>query len=252
MPRYEIYRDPALLADGIPAPTPGLRLALGLDLGTSTGMAAGYFRPGEPFVVGRHPIVLGQLDLSAGSYDSGAIRFVRLRQYLSVLAPAIVFYERVRYVPEASLTRFNVSAIMARAATACEWFGALMACVSTWSEENRVPCVGLPIQHLKKRATGRGNCNKADMVKACNETFGVAFDPETYEQTGVDNTADAAFCLLTGLEQYALGVSVTGQPVTDEAKPVGRRKKERPAFPTRPATRQPGSGDGSGSETGPA
>lgn len=184
-------------------------MVLGLDLGTSCGYAISYVPRGKPIDADRLTTMLGQWDLSAGPYDSGAIRFVRLRQFLSILKPDLVVYENVKYTPPEAPNRFNANAIVARAATPIEWFGALKATVSTWCEEAGVPCTGFPIGTIKKRATGKGNANKSDMIRACNETFGSDMDADDYESAGYDNIADAAWVCLLGIEMYAQGLPTT-------------------------------------------
>src|SRR4051812_7865055 len=96
---YKTVRDPALFrarADAVPGRA-GRKLALGLDPGTTTGYALALFEPGRPFDLARTFVAMGQWDLSAGPFDSGAIRFVRLRQFLAILQPSLVFYEEPRF-----------------------------------------------------------------------------------------------------------------------------------------------------------
>jgi hypothetical protein len=204
MPRVNAFNDPEAFASGLKTPDES-KLILGLDLGTNCGMAYGYYRQGKKFDI--FPWQMGQWDLSAGQYDSGAIRFVRLRHFLILTRPALVCYENVRFTPAESITRFSAAAIISRAATASELIGAFRATVATWCEENAIPCAGFGIGEIKKRATGHGKANKEDMVKACNQLFGTDFDPLTYENTGADNVADAAFVCLLAQEQYASGLA---------------------------------------------
>jgi hypothetical protein len=207
MPKYQIQRDPRLFErDWKPILDPGLRLALGLDLATTAGYAVTYFVPGEPYTPGLRTTVFGQWDLSAGPHDSGAIRFVRLRQFLAVIRPDVVFYEDTRHVPAETPNLINLTAILARAARPIEFMGALKATVGTWCEEHDIPCQGIPIGAIKKRATGRGNADKVAVIAACNELFQAGLDPEGYETSGVDNVADACFCVLLGVESYSMGV----------------------------------------------
>lgn len=211
MPKHKIERDPWLFADRLKTPARA-NLVLGLDLGTSCGYCFAYMRDGQrldPETLAMH---LGQFDLSAGQYDSGAIRFVRLRQFLSVMEPDLIAFEDVKYTPAEKPNRFNAGAIVARAATACEWFGGLKATVAAWAEENGVPCTSFPIGTIKKRATGKGNANKADVIRACNALFGSDMDADDYEIAGYDNIADAAFVCLLALEQYSTGLP----PITPE------------------------------------
>jgi hypothetical protein len=207
MPKFQIQRDPRLFArNWRPVEDTSLRLALGLDLGTTTGYAYTYFVPGEPYEIGMHTTAFGQWDLSAGPYDSGAIRFVRLRQFLAVVRPDIVFYEDVKYTPAESPNLINLHAIIARAARPMEFIGALKETVGSWCESHDIPCEGVPIGAIKKRATGHGNANKEAVIDACNEAFKADLDPESYEASGADNVADACFCLLLGIESYSMGV----------------------------------------------
>jgi len=188
-------------------PEPKTNLVLGLDLGTNCGYSYAYVKDKELIVPEKLNMHIGQWDLSAGPYDSGALRFVRLRQFLSVLKPDLIAFEDVRYTPSEKLTKFNMHAILARAATSCEFFGALKATVSSWAEENGVSCGSFPIGTIKRRATGKGNANKSDMIKACNEMFRTEFDSENYETAGYDNAADSAFVCLLALENYAKGLT---------------------------------------------
>src|SRR6516162_6246724 len=152
MPKFQIQRDPRLFArNWRPVEDTSLRLALGLDLGTTTGYAYTYFVPGEPYEIGMHTTAFGQWDLSAGPHDSGAIRFVRLRQFLAVVRPDIVFYEDVKYTPPDTPNLINLHAIIARAARPTEFIGALKGTLSCWCEEHDVPCEGISIGAIKKR-----------------------------------------------------------------------------------------------------
>lgn len=189
------------------------RLILGIDLGTNCGYAFHYYKPGDKPMV--RPEHMGQWDLSAGQYDSGAIRFVRLRQFLEFTQPDLVAFEDVKYTSPVMKGKFNTTAIVARAATAGELFGAFKATVCTWCEERGVPCTSFPISHIKKRATMKGNSNKEEVIKACNELFGAGLDPDTYEQTGADNVADAAFVCLMAQEGYGQGLEYPKEEEAD-------------------------------------
>ena len=206
--KYLSIRDPAAL-DELLIRT-GQPMALGLDLATMTGYACCCFNPEEPITVDRlrPSLVMGQFDLSAGQYDSGASRFVTLRQMLYKLKPSIIFYEQVRNTPVLAAGPMNLHAVMGRVYTAAKLAGALTGNVSSWAEEKDIPCVGLEIAHIKKRATGKGNASKTDMIEAANSVFGSDLSVEGYETTGADNVADALFVLLLGLEQYGNGCTL--------------------------------------------
>src|SRR4051812_7443241 len=100
------HRDPAVFARDLAAyhaalagERAGRRPARGLDLGTRCGYALCWYVPGVPFDPRAAYTVMGQLALSAGSYDSGGIRLLRLRHFLGVINPRLILYEDVRYTP---------------------------------------------------------------------------------------------------------------------------------------------------------
>lgn len=194
----------------------GRQRLLGLDLGTNCGVAIYDFTP-LPSPPGFSDVltVLGQWDLSIGSYDSGPIRHVRLLQFLEETQPDAVFYELVKFTPPVSMLEKvgrNISAIVALANSGSEFLGALKTTVTTWAEINKVPAEGVTIQDIKKLATGKGNANKMDVIRALNARLGTDFatDGELAEKAcldaGIDNIADAAFAGLFGLYNYADGL----------------------------------------------
>ena len=201
--KQDVFKFPEDLAEKIKADRlENTKTVLGLDLGTSCGYSYRFINKDN---ISKPVVYAGQLDLSAGPYDSGAIRFVKLRHFLSAIKPDMVAFEDVKYTPP-KMGFQSIGAIMARAATACEWFGALKGTLCTWCEENGIPSVGIPIGAIKKRATGKGNANKVDIITACNKEFGFSFDPEGYDSSGVDNIADSVFVCSLLVEQYGLGV----------------------------------------------
>jgi hypothetical protein len=221
MPKFKSFHDPDLLraeVDTTQKRKPYLRMALGLDLATSTGVACTWFDPRQPaWDPGAYPVFMGQWDLSSGPYESGMTRFVKLKAFLGVVDPNVVFFEDIKYNPPEEPNKFNVRAIVARSALTMEFYGALKTVVGLHCVERGIASFPIAIQHIKKRATGRGNANKEQVIVACNEFFGVNLDVEGYEVTGTDNIADAAWCLVTGLETYYKGVNL-GQEDPDGGK----------------------------------
>lgn len=204
--KISMEKDLRVYAERIQPPVAGLKRCLGLDLGTNCGATFADFQPGT--AVKDVPLYMGQWDLSVGAHDSGLIRFVRLKQFLSVLKPDLVVYEDVKFVGDnAGFVGKNYTAIVARVAKPAEFLGALKAVLGIWCVENNVPSHGMGIGQIKKFATGKGNANKVEMIQAANEQFGTDFDPETYESTGVDNICDAAFCCKMGIESYSEGLT---------------------------------------------
>ena len=206
MPKQNVIYDPVHIPDflGERLPKP---LAVGLDLATNTGLAAAFFDPAAPDPVKSvKQWMLGQLSLGVGPHDSGPLRWVKLRQSLIELKPSLILIEDVRYTPQGGMNMRTISQIMARTYTQAQMSGALMAITEEFAEEFGIPLFAIGIGQIKKRATGKGNANKVDMIVACNEEFGTDFATEDFEATGVDNIADAAWTLRLGLEIYGKGI----------------------------------------------
>jgi hypothetical protein len=152
---------------------------------------------------------LGQWDLSIGPWDSGPLRLIRLKQFLSVTNPALIMYEDVKFTPaKTQMEGKKINMIIARVATASELLGILKGTVTTWAEENNIPAEGASISEIKKYATGKGNSGKPAMIRACNDRFGTDFDDgeEAYKKEGTDNMADAAFVCAMGIDYYSEGL----------------------------------------------
>jgi hypothetical protein len=204
MAKLRLERDPRLYKLK-PKHGPQFRRCLGLDLGTTTGVAIADFVPSVPLT--KKQLMLGQWDLSLGQWDSGPLRFIRLKQFLAVAEPDLVMFEDVRFTPGQEMMGRNVGAIVARVATAAELLGAMKITLTTWCEEHAIPSQGLGIGQIKKHATGKGNANKIDMIKACNSQFGTKFNTtEEALKQGIDNMADAAFACDIGLTLYTQGL----------------------------------------------
>ena len=205
--RVNMIKDLEAFAHRVVAPVVGFKRAVGLDLGTNCGVAFVDFRPGAP--LRDLTLLLGQWDLSVGPYDTGILRLVRLKQFLSILNPDLVAYEEVKFDPPQDLMQKRgggMGAVVARVSTAAEFLGSLKATVAIWCHEHNVPAHGLAITQIKKYATNKGNSGKKEMIEAANAQFGLQFETENYEKTGVDNICDAAFCCKMGLEMYAEGL----------------------------------------------
>ncbi len=110
--RLRRERDPEILRRELPGIAAGLgaegpaatRPVVAPDLGTACVYAIAWLRPGEPFDPRRGDPGPAR-PLGRPRFDSGALRFVRLRQFLAVIRPAPVLFEGVRYTPPESLRR---------------------------------------------------------------------------------------------------------------------------------------------------
>ena len=200
-----MQKDPRVYARGVAPKLPDLRRILGLDMATRCGVAFTDIEVGKPVI--KRPVYMDIWDLSIGTYDSGALRHLRLQQFLTVLAPDLIVFEDVKFTPAQELFKGrSIGAIVARTATAAEFLGGLKITLAMWAETHGIPCEGIGISEIKKHATGKGNAGKSDMIRACNEKFGTNFDPETFEETKVDNIADAAWVMDMGVEAYSEGL----------------------------------------------
>lgn len=178
-------------------------IVLGLDLGTTTGVTYGVHCRKTGKLIG--PVYMGSWDLSAGNFDSGAVRFARFRKFLSELGPGVIGYEAAKVHPS-ELVKGPKPAIFAavmRSLNMAELFGAFKGTLAGWAEEKNVPLQGFAVGEIKKKATGKGNANKEMMIEACVKKYGVEMDPEV---TGIDNIADSSFVYLLTVEQVLPGV----------------------------------------------
>lgn len=206
MAKLNAIRDPVLIRDWT-QDRPDKPLAIGLDFGTHTGISYCYFDPTQPVKYENiKPVTIFQADLSPGKYEAGCVSQVRLRHMLHELRPSIVFYENIRNTPPTGITKYNIASILGRVEPTIRFMGSLLGAVLGYCGEFDIPCIGQDIGSIKKYATGRGNANKTDMIKAANAFFDIDLDFENYETLGTDNMADSAFVLLYGLESNSYGV----------------------------------------------
>jgi hypothetical protein len=206
--KVALNRDPRLFSRGVLPPPPDYKRLLGLDLGTNCGVAFIDIIPGQPLDEAFYPrAYLGQWSLDIGQYDSGTLRHVRLKQFLSVLKPDLIMFEDVKVdVPVEAFKGKPLGMLVARIVPTAEFLGGLKTTLAVWAAERDIPCHGVAITQIKKFATTKGNASKVDMILACNERFGVHLDPEGYESSGVDNIADAAHILAMAMEMYSEGL----------------------------------------------
>ncbi len=201
--KLALTKDPRVYAAQLPAIQLPYKRFLGLDLASSCGATFCDIIPGQPVTAAQ--IVGGQWNLSIGNWDTQSIRLIRLKQFLEITGPDLIFYEEVKYVGQSPPPgqKINLTALVARAVTGAQVVHTMQGILVTWAEERGIPCQSIPIGTLKRYATGKGNANKVDMVEAANKQFGTDFDPETYEDTGVDNIADSMFLCAMAVQNYS-------------------------------------------------
>jgi Holliday junction resolvasome RuvABC endonuclease subunit len=122
-----------------------------LDLGTLTGYALA--SDASNAEVGT--IVSGTQSFKNDRYSGGGMRYLRFRRWLDEMHAAApigeVAYEEVR----------NHKGV-----DAAHVYGGLMGQLTAWCEEHKIPYEGVPVSHIKKFATGKGNAGKEAVIEA--------------------------------------------------------------------------------------
>jgi crossover junction endodeoxyribonuclease RuvC len=148
------------------------RAILALDLGTTCGYAAG-----------PRPIVSGTWNLKPGRFDGGGMRFVKFKARLAEVCDAW------------GVQRVAFEEVRKHAGTdAAHVYGGLMATLTAFCEEKKIPYEGIPVGEIKKFWTGRGNAKKEVMIAEAERR---GFHPSD------DNEADALAILHLVLERVS-------------------------------------------------
>lgn len=135
---------------------------LALDLGTNTGFA----------VRTNGAIVSGTVSFKPGKFDGGGMRLLKFSRWLDEVHASSAFTE---VVFEAVRRHLGTDA--------AHLYGSLMGVLTMWCESKGVPYEGVPVQTIKKFATGKGNADKNLVIACVREKWG--FEPKD------DNEADA-------------------------------------------------------------
>jgi crossover junction endodeoxyribonuclease RuvC len=155
-----------------------MSVILALDLGTNTGFAL-YSRRVKSWVK----------NFKATRFQSADRRFVNFRKELEatqksqMLGIGIIYFEEVR-------KHIGVDA--------AHCYGGFKAILTTFCEDNNIPYQGVPVGTIKKHITGKGNADKAAVIKAVQD---LGFNPKD------DNEADALALLDYAMKLEAIFVS---------------------------------------------
>lgn len=144
---------------------------LGIDPGTKCGWAL--------LDDGRR-VSSGTWDLAVKRNESEGMRFIRLEQQLAeVLAGGVdlVAFEEVKR---------HLGTIAAHV------YGGIVAIITSCCDKRKVPYQGILVQHVKRRATGKGNAPKEAMVNAAYERWSLS--------NLTEDEADALWIALCGHE----------------------------------------------------
>lgn len=141
---------------------------------------------------GHHVVRSGSLDLAPDNlrqYESYNMRYVRFRRFLTTRKrPNLIGYEAVRAHRRKGQRGHNLKAAHA--------FGGYRAVLGSWADEFEIPYTGYEVGDIKKRATGKGNASKEQMVKAAAKLF--------HREVEDDNEADALWILALVLDQEGI------------------------------------------------
>lgn len=193
---------------------PVLPMVLGLDPGVHTGYAYAFLDPQTQRIGAIAPDHIGVWNLAMGRFDSGPSRLIKLRQLLYETKPDLVYVEGSPITMSSILASGAGGRKLTVNASAIELLAMFRGEISSWCEWSGVPCLFANTSSIKKHATGKGNANKLDMIRACNARFGTVFP--AVEDQGYDNAADAAFiCSLALLEVGGALFGLPRKEITD-------------------------------------
>lgn len=170
---------------------------LALDLGTSTGWATG------------PSFISGVWNGKGSRYEGGGMRYLRFRAWLDEMLAMlgcidVVFYEEVR---------------AHKGVDAAHVYGGLLAQLTAWCEEKKIPYEGIPVATIKRHATGKGNSGKELMKKAASERVGRVFTD--------DNEADAVCILFCGMSMRLSSCAIDVTPLVQRTQVIKRVEIKR-------------------------
>jgi Holliday junction resolvasome RuvABC endonuclease subunit len=137
-------------------------------------------------VLGDAVVVAGTWDLAKGKSEAAVARFERLREHLDGLAyvPNVCAYELVQWRHKST--------------RAARIYWGLVAVLELWCGERGIPLIPISVANVKRRATGRGDASKDDMLEAAAETF-----PDV--ELASHDTADALFVAAAAVDNLEQG-----------------------------------------------
>ena len=154
---------------------------LALDLGTNTGWAI--WQQAGPQT--GYQVFSGTINLKNDRFQGGGMRFLRFRHWLDDLnyngeITSVYFEEVRRHI----------------GTDASHVYGGFLATLTAWCEDHNLPYQGVPVPHIKRHITGKGNANKQEVIKAVEA---IGYHPKD------DNEADALALLEFIIKQNKKG-----------------------------------------------
>ena len=139
---------------------------LALDLGSTTGWA---LRAPEG------QIAHGFVSFKSQRFEGGGMRYLRFRRWLTEMKATVAAPEGPGAVHVEEVRRHL-------GVDAAHVYGGFLATLTSWCEDHQLPYQGVPVSHIKRHITGKGNASKQEVIKAITS---LGYFPKD------DNEADA-------------------------------------------------------------
>jgi len=148
---------------------------LSIDLGTQTGWAMKCLDG---------TVVSGTVSFKPQRYEGGGMRYLRFKRWLDEL-----------YGSQGAVGQIVFEEVRRHAGTdAAHVYGGLMAHLTAWCEHKKIPYSGVPVQTIKRYATGNGGAKKSQIIDWCNKHAHFPRD---------DNEADALVLLFYWIDHIS-------------------------------------------------
>jgi crossover junction endodeoxyribonuclease RuvC len=142
---------------------------LSLDLGTKMGWVFYYEEEDGKFVE-----FSGVKNFSTKRFEGAGMRYLNFRKWLDSkhhrYSPVRVYPSTDIYFPEGGFP--PIEEVYFEEVNHSGWrnssavYGGFLATLSCWCEQHKIPYKGIPVTTIKKFITGKGNANKAAVIKA--------------------------------------------------------------------------------------
>lgn len=135
---------------------------LALDLGTKTGWALST----------NGLILFGRENFQADRFSGGGMRFLKFQRWL----------DNIHTIRE-GITEICFEEVRRHLGTdAAHVYGGMLAVLTSWCEDHKIPYQGVPVKTIKKHMTDNGGASKKEVIAAVREKG---------HETKDDNEADA-------------------------------------------------------------
>jgi hypothetical protein len=125
----------------------------------------------------------GTVSFRPSRHDGGGMRYLRFRGWLDAVGS-----------DAGTLTAIHFEEVRRHLGTdAAHVHGGMLATLTAWCEQHRVPYQGVPVGTIKHHITGKGNADKQAVIDAVRSR---GFNPAD------DNEADAIAILLWAIETH--------------------------------------------------